>query len=39
MQHSKRDTDEKNRLWDYVEEGEGGMILDSIETFILSYVK
>ena len=40
MQDSKRDTDVKNRLWDSVGEGEGGMIFDnSIETCILSYVK
>ena len=39
MQDSKRDTDVKNRLLDSVREDEGGMILDSIETFILSYVK
>ena len=26
MQDSKRDTDVKNRLWDSVGEGEGGMI-------------
>ena len=39
MQDSKRDTDVKNRLLDSVREDAGGMILDSIETFILSYVK
>ena len=40
MQDSKRDTDVKNRLLDYVGEGEGGMIWESsIETCILSYVK
>ena len=40
MQNSKRDTDIKNRLLDYVGEGEGGMIREnSIETCILSYVK
>ena len=40
MQGRKRDTDIKNRLLDYVEEGEGGMIWEnSIETFILPYVK
>ena len=27
MQDSKRDTDVKNRLLDYVGEGEGGMIM------------
>ena len=33
MQGSKRDTDVKNRLLDYVGEGEGGAVLeDSIET-------
>ena len=40
MQGSKRDTDVKNRLLDYVGEGEGGMICEnSIETCILPYVK
>ena len=39
MQDSKRDADVKNRLLDSVEEGEGGMICNSIETCILSYVK
>jgi len=40
MQDSKRDTDVKNRLLDFVGEGEGGMICEnSIETCILSYVK
>ena len=40
MQHSKRDTDVKNRLWDYVEEGEGGTIRENgTETCILPYVK
>ena len=40
MQGSKRDTDVKNRLLDYVGEGEGGMIRkNSIETCILPYVK
>ena len=39
-QGSKRDTDVKNRLLDYVGEGEGGMIIEkSIETCILPYVK
>ena len=33
MQGSKRDTDVKNRLLDYVGEGEGGGVLEnSIET-------
>ena len=36
----QRDTDVKNRLLDYVEEGEGGTIREnSIETYILLYVK
>ena len=40
MQDSKRDTDIKNRLFDSVGEGEGGMIWEnSIETCILSYVE
>ena len=40
MQDSKRDTDIKNRLMDYVGEGEGGMIWKNrIETCILPYVK
>ena len=40
MQDSKRDTDVKNRLLDYVGEGEGGMIWETnIETCILLYVK
>ena len=40
MQDSKRNTDVKNRLLDYVGKGEGGMIWeDSIETCILLYVK
>ena len=40
MQDSKRDTDVKNRLLDYVREGEGGAIWEnSIETCILPYVK
>ena len=40
MQESKRDTDVKNRLLDYVGEGEGGMIWEnSIEICILPYVK
>ena len=37
---SKRNTDIKNRLFDSVREGKGGMIWEnSIETCILSYVK
>ena len=40
MQDSKRDTDIKNRLLDYVGEGVGGMIWEnSIEACILPYVK
>ena len=40
MRDSKRDTDVKNRLLDFVCEGEGGMIWEnSIETRVLSYVK
>ena len=40
MQGSKRDTDVKNRLLNYVGEGEGGMIGEnSSETCILAYVK
>ena len=40
MQDSKRNTDVKNRLLDYVGEGMGGMIWENnIETCILSYVK
>ena len=40
MQHSKRDTDVKNRLLGSVGEDEGGMIWEnSIETCTLSYVK
>ena len=40
MQGSKRDTDVKNRLLDYVGEGKGDMIWEnSIETRILPYVK
>ena len=40
MQDSKRDTDVKNRLLDFVGEGKGGMISEnSIETCILTYVK
>ena len=40
MQESKRDTDVKNRLLDYVGEGEGGMIWEnSTETCTLPNVK
>ena len=40
MQDSKRDTDVKNRLLDYVGEGKGEMIWhNSFETCILPYVK
>ena len=40
MQDSKRDTDVKNRLLDYVGEVEGGVIWEnSIETCISPYVK
>ena len=40
MQNSKRGTDVKNRLLDYVGEAEGGMILENnIETCILPCVK
>ena len=40
MQSSKRDTIVKNRLLNYVGEGEGEMIWEnSIETCILPYVK
>ena len=40
MRDSKRDTDVKNRLFDSVGEGEGGMIWENTtETCILSYVK
>ena len=40
MRDSKRDTEKKNRLLDFVGEGEGGMIWENgIETCILSYVK
>ena len=39
MRDSKGDTDVKNRLLDFVGEGEGGMIWEnSIETCMLSYV-
>ena len=40
MQGSKRDIDIKNRLLDYVGEGEGGIIWEnSIEACILPYLK
>ena len=40
MKGSKKDTEIKNRLLDYVGEGEGGMTWeDSIETCILTYVE
>ena len=40
MQDSKRDTNIKNRLSDYVGEGKGGMIWENgIETCKLPYVK
>ena len=40
MQDSKRDTDVKNRLLDYVGKGKGGMICEnSTETCILPHVK
>ena len=40
MQGSKRDTDVKNRLLDYVGEGKGGMIWEiNIETCISLYAK
>ena len=40
MQGSKGDTDVKNRLWDSVAEGEGGMIWEeSTETYTLPNVK
>ena len=40
MQGSKRDTDVKNRLLDYMGEGKGEMISENnIETCILPYVK
>ena len=38
MRDSKRDTGVENRLFDSVEEGEGGMIWENgIETCIISY--
>ena len=40
MQGSKRGTDVKNRLLDYVGEDEGGIIWEnSIATYMLLYVK
>ena len=40
MRDSERDADVQNRLFDSVEEGEGGMIWEnSIETCIISYEK
>ena len=40
MQDSKRDTDVKNSLLDFVGEGEGGMIWENgIETCIIAYIK
>ena len=40
MQDSKRDTDIKHRILDFVGEGKVGMIWeDNIETCILPYVK
>ena len=40
MWDRKRNTDVKNRLFDSVGEGEGGIIWgNSIETWILTYVK
>ena len=40
MQDSKRDTDVKNRLLDYVGDGKGGMMWENgIETCILPYIK
>ena len=39
MQDSKRDTDIKNRLMDYVGEGEGGMICEKTLKRILPCVK
>ena len=40
MQDSKRDTNVKNSLLDFVGEGKGGMIWEgSIEMYILSYMK
>ena len=40
MQGSKRDIDVKNRLLDYVGEGQGGVIWENrTETCILPYVK
>ena len=40
MRDSKRDADVRNRLFDSVGEGEGGMIWENgIETCIISYKK
>ena len=40
MQGNKRDTDIKNRILEYVGEGDGGMIWENrIETCILPYIK
>ena len=39
MRDSKRDTDVKNRLLDYVGEGEGGTWENGTETCTLPYVK
>ena len=40
MRDSERDADVQNRLFDSVEEGEGGMIWENgIETCIISYEK
>ena len=39
MQDSKRDTDVKNRILDYVGEGEGGMICEKTLKRILPCVK
>ena len=40
MQNSKKDTDVKNRLLDYVGEGKGGTIWEnSTEACILPYLK
>ena len=40
MRDSKRHPDVKNRLWDTVGEGEGGMTWEgSVEMCVLSYVK
>ena len=39
MRDSKRDSDVKNSLLDSVEEGEGGIWENGIETCIISYKK